>query len=190
MKQKIYCYADETGQDTKGSLFIVGVVLTHTNRDELITVCEAIEAASGKNRAKWIRSKPERRYAYIRQVLKETRLQGKLYVRIGHDVKDYASFTNETIAWAVRTVARESYKVTVLYDGLPRSQERQVGSKLRRLGIQTKTVRGVREETDALSRLADALCGFAREAVEGQEQLKLLYTESKREGYLLDNAGQ
>jgi hypothetical protein len=33
--QKFYCYVDETGQDTMGELFIVSVVVSSSQRDEL-----------------------------------------------------------------------------------------------------------------------------------------------------------
>lgn len=34
-KQKIYCYVDETGQDTEGDLFLVALVVTGQERDVL-----------------------------------------------------------------------------------------------------------------------------------------------------------
>jgi hypothetical protein len=72
-----------------------------------------------------------------------------------------------------------------LIDGLPRSQQGEIGTRLRRLGIQTKKVRGVREdENDALIRLADALCGFVRTAVEGHDAMKDLFEWGKQKGYL------
>ncbi|MBI2599976.1 hypothetical protein HYW43_03590 [Candidatus Daviesbacteria bacterium] len=34
-KQKLYCYVDETGQDTQGELFIVSVVVAKNDREEI-----------------------------------------------------------------------------------------------------------------------------------------------------------
>lgn len=34
--QKLYCYVDETGQDTKGKLFIVVAIVIEKEKDELI----------------------------------------------------------------------------------------------------------------------------------------------------------
>jgi len=42
-KQKLYCYVDETGQDTKGELFIVSVVVVGWDRDALAEQLEMIE---------------------------------------------------------------------------------------------------------------------------------------------------
>jgi hypothetical protein len=35
VKQKLYCYVDETGQDTLGQFFIVSVVITEDIREKL-----------------------------------------------------------------------------------------------------------------------------------------------------------
>lgn len=51
-KQKLYCYVDETGQDTEGDLFVVSLVVTGDERDELLKLCESIEKKSGKGKFK------------------------------------------------------------------------------------------------------------------------------------------
>jgi hypothetical protein len=33
-KQNLYCYVDETGQDTNGKFFVVSVVIADSRRDE------------------------------------------------------------------------------------------------------------------------------------------------------------
>jgi hypothetical protein len=48
--QKLYCYVDETGQDTGGQIFIVAVVVTGEERDDLLTLCEQLEKVSGKDK--------------------------------------------------------------------------------------------------------------------------------------------
>jgi hypothetical protein len=50
---KAFCYVDETGQDTKGRLFIVAVVVTGEQRDDCLAWCEAMEQSTGKRRFKW-----------------------------------------------------------------------------------------------------------------------------------------
>lgn len=46
--KKIYCYVDETGQDTGGKIFVVSIILTMTERDSLLGLCEKIEKETGK----------------------------------------------------------------------------------------------------------------------------------------------
>jgi len=217
MIEKLYCYVDETGQDTRGELFIVSVVIVGAGRDQAIQLCEAIERATGKGRVKWLKTRYDRRLAYIRRVLQEPIFQGKLNFAIYQNTgdyqylekvrsrrslasplararehglltfstTDYLSLTVQTIAWALLAHAQQPYKATVLIDGLPRSQRREVGSRLRHLGIRTRKVRGVRkDENDTLARLADALCGFVRAAVEGQEAMVELFEQGRKRGYL------
>ncbi|MEK7787566.1 MAG: hypothetical protein AAB658_19350 [Chloroflexota bacterium] len=46
-------------------------------------------------------------------------------------------------------------------------------------------MRGVRdEESNALIRLADALCGFTRAALSGREDLAQLLKQAKEQGYV------
>lgn len=47
-KQKLYCYVDETGQDTEGQLFLVSVVVTEQEQESFAHELERIEAESGK----------------------------------------------------------------------------------------------------------------------------------------------
>ena len=79
--QKLYCYVDETGQDTKGALFIVSVVIAENERDSLIKQLETIERASGKGRRKWIHTRRKARATYIRDVLDAPEFKGKLKLR-------------------------------------------------------------------------------------------------------------
>ena len=54
--QKLYCYIDETGQDTLGELFIVAIVVTDERQRELEKSLEAIEASTGK-KTKWMKTR-------------------------------------------------------------------------------------------------------------------------------------
>lgn len=51
-KQKLYCYVDETGQDTEGQLFLVSVVVTEQEQETIARELERIEAESGKRHLK------------------------------------------------------------------------------------------------------------------------------------------
>lgn len=185
MAAKFYCYVDETGQDTRGDLYIVAVVVADEERDRLIELCEAIERESGKGRVKWVRADYAKRLDYIRRVLHEPTLKGKLNLAVYRNSVDYLPLTVLTVARAIVACGQRTYKATVFIDGLPRSHERWVGSELRHLRIQIKKVRGVRkDENDALIRLADAVCGFARAALEGQVEMKELFERGKQKSFL------
>lgn len=46
-KQKLYCYVDETGQDTEGQIFVVSIVLTGKERDESNAFIKLSNAVAG-----------------------------------------------------------------------------------------------------------------------------------------------
>jgi hypothetical protein len=187
MGQKLYCYVDETGQDTKGDLFIVAVVVTGEEREELREVCETIEKESGKGNRKWHKTKSEFQVAYIQQLVETPILVGKLGFATYRFGQDYLSFTVQTIARTLQATQIEDYRAVTLIDALPHGLERSVGAMLRQQNIRSEKVRGVRkDENDPLIRLADGVCGWIRSALEGQSRMKILYQKALQCGVITD----
>lgn len=188
---KLYCYVDETGQDTRGKLFIVSVVVTEQEREQLRQLCEAIERDSRKGQRKWIKTAYNRRLAYIQRVMEAPIFQGRLNFAVYQDAQDYTALTVRTIARALDAAGVEDYKATVFIDGLPRSLEQAVGLQLRLSGAHAKKVKGIKkDENDALIRLADAVCGLVRSAMEDQPEMKVLFEQGIRAGVLQDLSGK
>ncbi len=184
-KQKLYCYVDETGQDTYGKFFIVSVVITDSQREKLLARLEQIEKTSGKGNVKWIKSRPALRLAYIKAVLSDPIFKRTLHYVFSERSKKYMVLTVIATAQAVATAPK--HQVAAVYvDGLPKPRIRWFGTELRHLGVHTSKVVGVRkEESDPLIRLADACCGFVRQALmETDSQMKTLFDRAVREGYL------
>lgn len=185
--EKLYCYVDESGQDTKGALFVVAVVIVGTDKDQQVSFCEKTEKEVSKGFLKWIRTYPEKRLTYIRRILKEPLFKGRLYIGIHYDTKEYLVSTIGTIAWAIQTHTQKAYKATVLIDGLPRSQQGNVTLLLRKSGISTEKVRGIKQEGyDALILLADALGGLVRASVQQETEMMTLFEQGKRHGYIIE----
>ncbi|MBI4040034.1 hypothetical protein HY389_01625, partial [Candidatus Daviesbacteria bacterium] len=67
--QKLYCYVDETGQDTQGRVFIVSVIITKEDREEITKILEKIEKDSGKGKTKWYKTKAEFKITYLERML-------------------------------------------------------------------------------------------------------------------------
>ena len=78
----------------------------------------------------------------------------------------------------------------VFIDGLSRSSERGVGLLLRRSGLPIQMVRGLNDESEPLIRLADAVCGFVRGAIEGNTDMRTLLDEVLRTGVVIDLSGR
>ena len=181
--QKLYCYVDETGQDTQGKFFIVSVVITENEREELTRLLEEIEKSTGKGKVKWMEAEDKFRIAYIRAVLNNRAFKGKLIYSQYKNTRDYFPRMVLTTARAITEKASDEYKATIFVDGLQRSQIKWFGRELRHLSIRTKKVRGVRrDETEPLIRLADALCGFVRAAESGRGEVTTLLNKARTKG--------
>lgn len=187
MPAKLYCFVDETGQDTEGRLFIVGVVITERDVETSRELCEAIERESGKGKSAWVRTNYTRKLEYIGRVLRTPLFRGRLFVASYPATREYHTKTVQAISRAVAAFDPNNPEVRVLIDALPKALERPTALDLRRAGLKVDKVRGpAREETEPLIRLADALCGLARGAYEGQENLQELLDWALRAGVVRD----
>src|SRR5437879_5469665 len=91
---KLYCYVDETGQDTKGRLYIVVAVLSEEPREQLYEALLAAEHESGKGKLKWHKNSTEKRDTYIAKAL-QTEMHLHLY---------YQVFTGAELSYEMTTV--------------------------------------------------------------------------------------
>ena len=175
--QKIYCYVDETGQDTKGNFFLVTVVVLDHDRETLQTKLESIEQISRKGTRKWFHTNKVRRQQYIRELIASGAFTKSLFYSKYEDGKSYLDLTIFTTAKAILQKAQHPYETTIIVDGLLQSEWHRFAAGLRRLNIEVRKVRGGREQGDPLLRLADAIAGFVRDAIEGDEVMVELYKQ-------------
>lgn len=182
--RKFSVYVDETGQDTQGKFFLVGVVITEV-ADEFGTILNSIEKDSGKHRLKWHKANQNNRENYIRAVFKKIALMGILYYQVHQDTLDYAECVVQTIVEAINHIRAMDYEAIVTIDGLNKVERNKVASALRQKGIRPKKIRGARDETEVLLRLADALCGFVRDSMEGWQEYRYLLEKAERDGYVV-----
>jgi len=176
--QKIYAYVDETGQDKKGKLFLVSVVLTGSERKGLREKLKKIEKASGKGNKKWSRSTRRQREKYIESIISGKDFIDRLFYSEYHDTKAYVDLTILTTAKAILNKAKIPYQSTVLVDGLKRSERRRFAAGLRKLNVRVSKVRGVRDQSDALIRVADAVAGFVRKSLGEDKSMRELFKKA------------
>lgn len=169
-KKKLYCYVDETGQDTRGGLFVVALVVSDEERDVLATQAERLEQRTGKGLAKWRKAVFGKKVEYIKAVLASPLFQGSLFFASYENTSAYLDLTILSTARAVlHKVGNAEYKATIIVDGLRASEVAHFAAALRQLRISVRKVRGMKDESNSLIRLADAICGFVRDYLEGQE---------------------
>ena len=186
--QKLYCYVDESGHHNKNEPFIVGVVIVGTERDDMGKVLELIERDSGKGRVKWTGTDYAHRLAYMRRVFDLRMFHNKLYYAA------YQSIDAPVIEMVARGLvaawqAHEPHDpiATAFIDGLPASKVQDVLRLLRDSDVPTQKVRGVgKDETSALIRLADSVCGFVRASLAEQEDMKTLFDRAYKRGAIQD----
>jgi hypothetical protein len=169
--QKVYCYVDETGQDTNGRLYIVVALLSQEPREQLYEALIAAEHESGKGKLKWHKNSTQKRDAYIAKTLRAG-MHLHLYYQVFEGPElSYELTTVYATANAIQAFVRREhiadYKATVIIDGLPRTMQGRVSKLLRNAGIKTKSVRGERDEANPGIRLADAVAGLLRQSYQG-----------------------
>jgi hypothetical protein len=184
MSQKLYCYVDETGQDTEGRFFLVAVLLLQEDRDALKTFLERVEQDTRKGLLKWHRTPLERGLAYLDAMVTRSPVPGKVFFSSYANTRAYVELTVYTTAKAILAAAQGAYKATVFVDGLSREELKRFARGLRALRITVRKVRGLRDESDPLIRLADAMAGFIRDALEQKPYAQRLYQDALKRGVI------
>lgn len=185
MKSKLYCYVDESGQETQGRLFIVAVVIVAAEREAARMWLGQIETESGKGRKKWTKATRQQRRAYCERWASLPAWPGVSYaVRFEHTT-DYLGATTEAVAQALASrMGDQPYHATVLIDGLGKAERHRVASGLRSRRIYADKIRGLRDESDEFIRLADALAGLTRDYHEGQMDLIPVFDKLVQRGLI------
>jgi hypothetical protein len=182
--QKLYCYVDETGQDTGGDFFLVSVVITSEEHERIRREAEQIEQESGRGILKWHKAPFRSRLAYLQALIRHPLFEGTTSFSHYRDTTLYTDLTVLVTAKAILHKARGEYRATIIIDGLRRGDVKRFAGGLRQLGIRVRKVRGIRDESDALIRLADNIAGFVRDAIEGKGYAQPLYQEAIKRGVI------
>lgn len=185
IKQKLYCYVDETGQDASSEFFIVVAVITegdqqHLNQDLLLA-----EHTTKIGEKKWHKARASVRTDFIRYILKNNATKGKVYY--GRYTKPLPFFFPmlETIAKAIQaSVADDLYEAIIYVDGIDKQKARELTNALRIKGIKAPYVRSARDESEPLIRLADRWAGCIRDGFEQESLDTELVAKATRSDYL------
>lgn len=174
MVNKLYCFVDETGQDTRGDFFLVVVVLKDKDIIPILEKqLENIEIDSGKRKLKWKKTKNSIKNKYLNALVSLKNLKKSIYYSVYKDSKEYSKLTSLTIAKAVLDKNEGNYSVTVIIDGLNDKERQVVRKELKSLKIKYKKIRGMKDEQSVFLRLADSFAGFLRDANEGAKYTKM-----------------
>jgi len=187
--QKLYCYVDETGKEYGSSKFIVAVVIITGDRDRLLDLCEQLEVESGKGKFKWGKAKQEPRMKYLRRVFSNKNLLGSFFFSVFPKANNFDEATIDAIVRSIKRLKPfGKYTALVYVDGLTKTKRREYGVAFRRQGLHVQQVRGIlKDENNALMRLADTVAGFAGDALGNTSQdIKALFSRVKRKEILVE----
>ena len=179
--QKLYCYVDETGQDTLGKFFLVAVAIAKGRlKDSIRLRLDAAEKESGKGFSKWGSTKPKHKGDYLEQIASIHGLSRAVFYTTFENTKEYLDLTASTVGRAILLKKKGKFQVVVIIDGLNEAERWVVSRKLKSLGITRKKVKGARFRSDPFIRLVDAFAGFLRDYEEGQVYAKKLFKKVAR----------
>ncbi len=184
--QKLSCYVDETGQDPTSDFFIVVAVVSEKDQEMLRRQLTDVEDAAQTHHLKWHKTAHQRRMRYLSLLLEKKIAAGDVY--FGHYRKPIPFFFPMIYVTekAIKTVASESYRVSVHVDGIDQYKAKQLTNALRASGISLRMVKNRRDESEPLIRLADMWAGCIRSALLKHTDAQALLKRAKHDGYLHD----
>lgn len=165
-------------------MFIVSIIIVEQDRESLMAKLESIEAQSRKGQRKWFHTNRERRESYIRLLVESKFLKNSISYSCFQNTKAYVDLTILATAKAILSRARVPYQATVLVDGLRTTERNRFAAGLRKLKVTTRQVTGARDQSDIFIRLADAVAGFVRDAMEGEPTMRELYQHALKQGLI------
>ena len=168
---KLYCFVDETGQDTKGAFFLVSIVLKERKNLEILEKkLLKIESSEKKSFVNWKKLSFEKKAALLKKLANLKELYGSIYYSAYQTSTIYTSLTALTIAKAVlnKQTGNQDYIVTVVIDGLNDKEREAVSHELKKLKIHYRKIRGMKDEQNIFLRLAHFFASILRDYKEKQ----------------------
>ena len=136
------------------------------------------------------KSNPASRDEYLTAINSENFKHKLFYAKyVNTGTGAYEHLTVLAIAQAVNLYRKRNsidndYKLSVVIDGLKRSEEARIGKQLREVGVASKKVRGARDESEPLIRLADRIAGLIRDADAGGKAYQAVRRELEHQGII------
>ncbi len=170
LRQKFYCFVDESGQDTKGKIFLVAIVVKEQGGLEALKEkLLKIEAKTKKNLIKWSSSSKVVREKYLEEVTTLKELSGTIFYSVYHDTKEYVPLVAITLAKAIHFKNNTTGLNRIIIDGLNDKERDRIRLELKKLGVRYDKIRGMKDEQDAILRLADTIAGLMRSFKEEED---------------------
>lgn len=164
--QKVYCFVDESGQDTLGSFFVVATLVVKNEKEKIEKQIEDLEKETGKRKAKWNKAVHSERIDFVTKLISNKSIKGNLYYSLFEGI-GYDFFTILSIAKVINQIdLKVKQKIAIYVDGLTKNKALKYTVELRKLGVKNCRVKGVRkDENNVFIRIVDSIAGFTRYAL-------------------------
>ncbi len=184
--QKLYCYVDESGQDSGSKFFVVVAVVSDADRELLRKQLTDIEQDAGTYALKWHKTTHQRRIEYLTRILNRNIAKGCIYTACYHKPIPYFFPMLELIKKSITAAAREPYRTRIYVDGIDRQKAKEVTNALRAMGISLHFVKSVRDESEPIIRLADMWAGCIRGALLDNGDMRDIVNRAKKCEHIRD----
>ncbi|MBU4332474.1 DUF3800 domain-containing protein [Patescibacteria group bacterium] len=182
--QKLYCYVDESGQDTKSEIFVVVAVVSSKYQYQIRKQLLEVEELAKTHQLKWHKLRNDRRMKYLALIL--DRKIGSRDVYIGRYQKPIPFFFPmlDLVERAITQAAKGEYTARIYVDGINKKVAKSLTNALRSRGISLRLVKSRRDESEPLIRLADMWAGCIRSAFLNDKDSKSTFRQARERGYL------
>lgn len=182
--KKLYCFVDETGQDAGSQLFIVAAVIAWDDAQALRSSLMEMEKQLKVGSKKWHKLRPASRMEFINAFLREKYPNLKIYFGRFKKPTLYYFPTLEVVEKALGSFTKP-IEAVVSIDGLDSISAKKMTNALRSKHLQLNLVKGWRDESEVLIRLADRWAGCLRQAfIDHNQDCKDLVLRAEKKGIL------
>ncbi len=182
--KKLYCFVDETGQDAGSQLFIVAAVVAWDDVPALRASLMELEKELTIGSKKWHKLRQQSRMQFMEAFLREKYPNLKIYFGRFKKPTLYYFPTLEVVEKALGSF-NQTVQAVVSIDGLDAISAKKMTNALRSKHLQLKLVKGWRDESEALIRLADRWAGCLRLAfIDHNKDCETLVSRAEKKGIL------
>ncbi len=182
-REKVYVYLDESGQNSASRFFVVVAVVCASFQEELRAQLRDIERSTGTGGKKWHKLRHENRMQYLMLVLERKIVAQSVYT--AHYKKPIPFFFPMVaiLEKAIKDSVHGAYEAQVYVDGIDVQKGKELTNALRACGISLRAVKGRRDESEPLIRLADMWAGCLRSALLDTPGCKKMVQRAEQEHY-------
>jgi hypothetical protein len=185
--KKVYFFVDEAGQDAGSVVFVVVVVAVMGNLDAFRRELENIEILSGVKSAKWRKSPSQLNLFYLHKTMEINQAIYKIYFSKYFSKKYFFYPLAETIYKSISDLNFSDCQYVVCVDGMDKSKAADLTVILRKFGVKLKFIRGIRDESEPIIRLADRWAGCLRAFLNGEVEFSGVIKKAIDKGFLKEN---